>query len=684
MNVSLLFRDARPARHTLLHFLIATIFVFSFASSQGFLRVSGTKIVGEDGQEVLLRGIGLGGWLVPEGYMLHTGGFANSPTEIRNKISALIGQANADSFFTLYRNNYVARKDIDQLAKWGFNSVRLPMHYNLLTPKDQPGVYSEQGFAVIDSLLSWCEANHLYLILDLHCAPGGQNTANISDYIPGEPALWQSVDNQNRTIALWKKIAERYANKKWIGGYDLLNETVWTFGSPNSPLLNLRGLFVAITSAIREVDTTHIVFIEGNTWATDFTGLSPAWDAQMVYSFHKYWNGTDYNSISNYLALRSSANRPLWLGESGENSNEWFAECIALMESNDIGWSWWPHKKIESIAGPLSATLTPQYNALLNYWSGQGGIAPSASDAAAALYGEAAMLSIDQCRVQSDVIDAIFRQPYSNETLPYADNRIPGAVFAANYDIGRAPFAYKDQDYEELSQGQAYNSGGVYRNDGVDIEKISDLPVSNGYNVGWINDNEFLRFTINVQETGNFSVDLRVASLNGGGQVLLQVDDSISIGGIVAIAATGGWQTWKTVHAGELALAAGKHKLRVLFVTAGLNLSYIQFNAVTAVQENSKVAPHSFRINQNYPNPFNPTTTIRLEIPEASTVTLRIYDGIGREVKTLVNGFQAAGYQNYEFSAAGLPSGVYFCRMSALSLSGNRRFSDVKKVVLAK
>jgi hypothetical protein len=660
MDFSSLFPNMRQVQTAVILIFIGSILAFSFASSQGFLRVSGTNIVNEDGQEVILRGIGLGGWLVPEGYMLHTSGFANSPTEIRNKISALIGPANTDSFFTLYRKNYVARKDIDQLAQWGFNSVRLPMHYNLLTPKNQPYVYSEEGFAMIDSLLSWCEANHLYLILDLHCAPGGQNKANISDYIPGEFALWESADNQNRTIALWKKIAERYATREWIGGYDLLNETVWTFGSAYS-LLNLRDLSIAITSAIRQVDTTHIVFIEGNTWATDFTDLTPPWDAQLVYSFHKYWNGNDYASIANYITLRSNSNRPLWLGESGENSNEWFAECIALMESNGIGWSWWPHKKIEFISGPLSATLTPQYNALLNYWNGQG---DAPSDPVAALYGEAAMLSIDQCRVQSDIIDAMFRQPYSNETIPYAANQIPGTIFAANYDIGKIPFAYKDNDYQQVPQGQAYNSGGMYRNDGVDIERISDLPVSNGYDVGWINDNEFLRFTVDVQQTGNYSVDLRVASLSGGAQILVQVDDSVSIGGIVDIAATGGWQSWKTVHVGEQALAAGKHKLRILFVTGGLNLSYIQFSVITTVQDDEKQKPYSFGMEQNYPNPFNPTTRIKFS-STGNYIQLKVYDAVGREVQTLADGQLSAGYHEVTFNADGLPSGVYYCRLQS-------------------
>jgi len=166
--------------HIIIIIFVSILFQHSI-SSQGFLKVSGKKIVKGNGAEILLRGIGLGGWLVPEGYMLQTSGFANSPSEIRKKILDLIGEANANQFWELYRANYVNKKDIDRIAQWGFNSIRLPMHYDLLTPRNQPGVYLEAGFAIIDSLLRWCEANQLYLILDLHTAPGGQNASNISD-----------------------------------------------------------------------------------------------------------------------------------------------------------------------------------------------------------------------------------------------------------------------------------------------------------------------------------------------------------------------------------------------------------------------------------------------------------------------------------------------------------------------
>ena len=663
---------------TFLSLLLMGALITTFTvSAQGFLGVSGTKIVNSKGDEFILRGIGLGGWLVPEGYMLQTSSFANSPTEIRNKIVSMIGVANADTFYALYRKNYVARKDIDQIAKWGFNSIRLPIHYALLTPKNQTGVYLESGFAMIDSLLSWCEANHLYLILDLHCAPGGQNSANISDYISGEPSLWESVDNQNQTIALWKKIAERYALKEWIGGYDLLNETVWTFGAMLPPLKNLRDLSIAITSAIRQVDTTHIVFIEGNSYATDFSGLTPAWDVKMAYSFHKYWNSNDYSSISYLVSLRTSANRPLWLGESGENSNQWFAECITLMEANKIGWAWWPHKKIASIAGPLSATLLPEYNTLLNYWKGQT-TRPTLDFALNALLDQAAMLAYDKCRFQPDVIDAILRQPYSDETLPYANNIIPGRIFAVNYDLGKMPFAYKDNDYQEISQGQTYNSGWVYRNDGVDIEGCSDA-INNGYDVGWIGDGEYLRFTVTVQQAGSYRADIRVASLSGGGQVMMQVDDTISFGGVVSVPSTGGWQTWNTLTLGTHDLAAGKHKLRIIFVKNGFNLNYLQFSQIMGVAGEQSSVLHVFEVRQNFPNPFNPSTNIAYSLPASGAVSLEVMDVLGRRVHTVEQGIQSEGDHSVQFDvrSAGLPSGVYYYR---INYSGH--YSKTMKAVL--
>ena len=654
----------------IIHLLFLLLASSTLIFAGGFLKVSG-KYISDDSGEILLRGIGLGGWLVPEGYMLQTPGYG-SPTDIRNKIVDLIGEAKADTFFAHYRQNFVTREDIDQIAQWGFNSIRLPMHYALLTPKDQPGVYSEEGFAIIDSLLNWCETDHIYLILDLHCAPGGQNSANISDYISGEPSLWESSQNQTRTIDLWKTLAARYHNKEWIGGYDLLNETVWSFSSNNK---ELHDLYVSITAAIREVDTTHIIFIEGNNWANDFTGLGTPWDSKMVYSFHKYWNSNDAGSINSYISLRSTANRPLWLGESGENSNQWFADAIALMESNNIGWSWWTYKKIGTINGMLNVVKQSDYNTLLNYWRG-GGTKPSVDFAFNALMAQAEKFKLSQCQSRPDVLDAMFRMPFTDKTKPFAENIVPGKILAINYDMGKNGKSYSDVDYQNITNNGSWNSGGEYRNDGVDIEKCSDL-FSGGYNVGWINANEYLRFTFTASEEGDYSLSARVAAQNAGGRILVRIDDSVIVG-LGSVPATGGYKSFQTITIGSCHLTQGTHNLQLYFTSGDFNITYVDFAATPTEVRKTNDIPKTFALSQNYPNPFNPETRISFSVPVESQVTLKVYDLLGKEIATLVNGKKQAGTYTVGFNAMQYPSGIYFYVLHAGNYIQTRKLVYIK------
>jgi endoglucanase len=651
--------------------------------AQGFLHTSGKKIMNGTGEEVILRGIGLGGWLVPEGYMLHTSGFADSPTDIKNKIIALVGQAGADQFYQAYRKNYVTRKDVDSIARWGFNSIRLPMHYELLTPKGQTGVFLPEGFALIDSLLGWCEANQLYLILDLHCAPGGQNIYNISDY-SSPPSLWESTIYQQQTVALWKEIARRYANKQWIGGYDLLNETVWSWGTTpaNKPLWDL---YIAITSAIRTVDANHIIYIEGNQWANDFSGIPAPWDNNLVFSFHKYWNPNVQGEISGYLKLSADNNVPLWCGEAGENSNQWFADCIALFEQNHIGWSWWPHKKIESNATLLSSPITPGYDSLLQYWNNKLP-KPDPQAAMVALNSQALSLNIDQCKVRRDVIDAILRQPFTNETVPFSNSKIPGNVFASEYDLGKNGIAYGDIDFQNISRnsgGASWNSGGIYRNDGVDIERCTDFP-TDGYDVGWINAGEFLTFTVNIAETADYDVSIRYAANVAGGMVRLQMD-GLYISEYLTFPSTGGWQTWKSFNAGQYALTAGKHLFGISFLTGEFNLNFFKFTkSATHVSGQKEIIPE-YQLQQNYPNPFNPTTMIEYELPGRGTrfsVSLKVYDMLGREVMQFVSEKQDAGRHQFMLNAHGWASGIYMYRLTAIDEENNQHTSQKKMLLL--
>ncbi|HXB92244.1 MAG TPA: cellulase family glycosylhydrolase, partial [Puia sp.] len=190
-------------------------------NGQGFLTAKGQLIVNEKGEKVILRGMGLGGWMLQEGYMLKVGKIGPQH-RIREKIQELIGPEKTKQFYNEWLANHTRKADIDSMAAWGFNSVRLPMHYHLYTlavdeePVPGKNTWLEKGFALTDSLLGWCKANHMYLILDLHAAPGGQgHDYNISDRDSTKPSLWDSEANRQKMIALWRRLAERYVNEPY-------------------------------------------------------------------------------------------------------------------------------------------------------------------------------------------------------------------------------------------------------------------------------------------------------------------------------------------------------------------------------------------------------------------------------------------------------------------------------------
>ncbi len=657
--------------------IVITAFVFlpALSSAEGFLKVSGKYIVDGNGNEFLLRGMGLGGWMLPEGYMLKTESFANAPWEIKKKIVEAVGQAKADSFWSVYRKNFVQRKDIERLAQLGFNSVRLAMHWEFYLNLN--GTVRSEGFTLTDSLLRWCADNKIYLILDLHAAPGGQSANNISDYDPAYPSLWESEDNKNGTILLWQKLAERYKDEPWIGGYDILNEPAWNLPPNNKPL---RDLSIAITNAIRSVDTKHIIFVEGNWFATDFSGMAPAWDANMVWSFHKYWNSNDIGAINYLLTLRETTNRPLWLGESGENSNTWFTDCITLLESNKIGWAWWTLKKFSTINGPFSIPVSAGYDQLLRYWKGQAA-KPTVDAAFSSLLGMAEGLKLENCVYNEGVIDAMFRQTTGNSTRPFAANTIPGKIFAVHYDYGKNGIAYKDNDYHNTNTGSVWNNGWLFRNDGVDIEACSDA-VTNGYNVGWTGTGEFLTFTVNVQQSGKYVVMLRAAVNDAGGYVGMSWDGKEQVA--VPLTQTGGWQTWGNKELGSVDLPAGVHHLRLNFYFGGFNVNYVDVAYAGPMSDSgSPAVPDEYFIRQNYPNPFNPSTKISFGLPERSIVAVSVYNLIGQRVSYIAGKLYDAGVHEQSFEASLLPAGTYLYRIEAISEKENKRwFSETKKMLL--
>ena len=463
------------------------------------------------------------------------------------------------------------------------------MHYNLYTlPIEQEKVASEntwleEGFTMTDLLLKWCAANKIYLILDLHASPGGQGRdANISDYDTTKPSLWESEANQNKMIALWKKVALRYKDNPWIGGYDIINEPNWNFTGTNNNGCDetsngpLRTLQVNITKAIREVDTNHLIIIEGNCWGNNYNGIFPLWDDNMALSFHKYWNHNTKGDIQKMLDYRTQYNVPIWLGESGENSNVWFKDAISLVESNNIGWAFWPMKKIENIAGITSVKKNPDYEVLLQYWK-NGGTKPSPDFAKKALMQLAENYKMENVTVKPDVIDAMFRQVQTNDTKAFKKHSLPGKIFATEYDLGTNGFAYFDKDVVNYdgTKFTKWNKGGCMRNDGVDITTCNDS-VSNGFQVGFIDDKEWLMYTLDVNSETTFDVAIRYSNNSTGGKLHLE-NELGKISKTIRIPFSGGKDKWKTITLKRVILNQGVNKVKVYFEKGNFNLNYLEF-----------------------------------------------------------------------------------------------------------
>ncbi|MCM5664024.1 cellulase family glycosylhydrolase [Galbibacter mesophilus] len=565
--------------------ILITLFITThYVNAQKFLHTEGQKIITAEGQNIVLKGVGLGGHMLQEGYMMKVP-FSGQQYVFKAHMEELIGKEATAEFYEKWLANHTQKTDIDSLKSWGFNSVRLPMHYNLYTlPVDQEPVkgkhtWIEKGFQMTDSLLKWCEQNKMYLILDMHATPGGQgHDVNISDRDPSKPSLWESKANQEKLIALWGKLAERYATEPWIGAYDIINEPNWGFTGENKNGLDekenkpLKQLMVAITEAIRKMDKNHIIIIEGNGWGNNYNGILPPWDDNMVISFHKYWNNNTKEAIQGFLNFREKYNTPIWLGESGENSNTWFTDAISLMQENNIGWCWWPLKKLGS-NNPLEIKVNDGYLQILNYWKGESE-KPTKEEAYNAFIQLAENAKIENNVFHKGVIDAMIRQTTSKETKPYKTVVIntSGTIKAIDYDMGHLGKAYFDTgagNYYISTGGErtGWNNGRTYRNDGVDIFK--DNPSEEMY-VGDIEKGEWLQYTFNVLEKGTYEVSVSFESTSAG-KIKIGTEKSQST--TIKVPNTSSWQTTTTT----IELQKGENKLKVEFLNDGIQFRELNF-----------------------------------------------------------------------------------------------------------
>lgn len=355
----------------LLFAVLCTIQASSLKSKNNgkpFLKVKGQDIVTPNGESFLIQGINLGNWLNPEGYMFLFKD-VSSYRLIDQAFREMVGPDFTDQFWKTFKDNYITREDIAYIKQTGMNSIRLPFHYKLFTDEDYMGLKSNQdGFARVDSIIKWCKAEGLYVILDMHDAPGGQTGDNIDDSY-GYPWLFESETSKQLFSEIWKKIADRYKNEPTVLGYDLLNEPIATYFTNKEEINKLlvpvykRGI-----EAIRSVDPNHIILLGGAQWNSNFSMFDEkAIDSNMLYTCHRYWCDTLQSNLQDFIDFRNKVNLPLYMGETGENTDEWVGGFRRLMERNNMGWHFWPYKKLEKTSCMVHIKKPANWDLIVEY-----------------------------------------------------------------------------------------------------------------------------------------------------------------------------------------------------------------------------------------------------------------------------------------------------------------------------
>lgn len=381
---------------------------------KGFLRAEGTTIVNGVGEEIILTGWGLGNWLLPEGYMwLSNLSRFDRPRRMEAVIQELTGSDYAEKFWDTFRERYVTREDIRQMAELGYNSVRIPFNWRILM-EDEPGIkWKENGFKLLDRCLDWCEEFGLYAFLDLHGAPGGQTGANIDDSVDEFPRLLTDEDSRHKCVELWKQLARRYKERWIVGGYDLLNEPlrpgVWDEKHSFYLTGRLVSVYEELIYEIRKIDDRHLLSIEGHHWATDTSIFYKRYDDNMVIHFHRYGCMPGMEVLEDYLSLSQKLDQPLWLGETGESVPEWYAALYPLCVSQGIGYNLWPWKKMHCTNSPYSIPKPEGWNEFLGYC--EGGDRPSRERACEILDRYLESMALENCESQLAVTASAFRRP---------------------------------------------------------------------------------------------------------------------------------------------------------------------------------------------------------------------------------------------------------------------------------
>ncbi|MEE9431628.1 MAG: cellulase family glycosylhydrolase [Melioribacteraceae bacterium] len=682
--------------------IFCKIFIIVFLASS--YQITFGQLTPQEAVQNITKGINLGNTLEPP----NESGWNNGPAQ--------------EYYFDDYKNA-------------GFTCVRIPVRWDEHTAATAPYNVTEAWMNRVEEIVDWGLSRDLYIILNAHH----------EEWIK----VNYSEANKARFDSIWVQISERFKDKSEKLLFEIINEPKGlTVGQVDD--LNERTL-----SIIRKTNPTRIVIYSGNEWSSleRMIAAKIPNDNFIIAYFHSYdpWNfgglgngtwgtSSDRNEIkSKFLAAANwstTNNVPVIISEFGAvhkcdyNSRMMFySTYVQEAQANNIPFQvWddggqfrvykredrtWPEVKDILIhtnsGGPtsLSSTLNSETSVTINWQNrttensktiiqrkinNSSFIEHAELDVSTTTYKDTTISAGNDYyyRVISEINDSVSYYSYPikifikpNERSSYLGKpfTIPGTIEAEDFDIGGEGLTYHDSESENIPNG--------YRPaDGVDLEALT----SGGFQIAYVKTGEWVEYTIDVEQAGDYDITAHTASLNGGGQIQFNTLNSTS--GIIEVASTSSWQTTTEVK-GKIFLDKGEQVLRLSMVLANpFNIDKFSFvfDTSTDVKIISDI-PSEYALYQNYPNPFNPETTIKYQIPNNKSqinsnvvlgnenirsVQLIIYNLLGREVATLVNENKSAGKYEVIFNASSLSSGVYYYKLAA------GKFTETKKMIVLK
>jgi endoglucanase len=330
------------------------------------IRVQGSGLVRGAGTPVVLRGVGLGGWMNMENFIT---GYPANESQQRAALREALGEDGYRRFGDRFLRAFFDDADAAFLASLGVTCVRLPFNYRHFEDDDRPFELKDEGFRALDRAIEICARNRIYTVLDLHALPGFQNQHWHSDNPTHWAQFWAHRHFQDRAVHLWEALAARYRDHPWVAGYNPINEPADPTGAAIGPF------YQRLERAIRAVDKDHVLFLDGNRYSLDFDMFGEPLP-NCVYTAHDYalpgfFDGGGYPGItrgqyvdravveSTFLARTEYMRRtgtPIWIGEFGPvfvgdpvrdaERYQLLRDQLELYQQHAAGWSLWTYKDI--------------------------------------------------------------------------------------------------------------------------------------------------------------------------------------------------------------------------------------------------------------------------------------------------------------------------------------------------